>query len=192
MEEELHVDAGYELYKSQRPERLITSADAFMPISPRQSSEAHTLLMTNLIRVLQCSLDVEELRAQAVRSKFAMRCVDRLLQLADEAGRGVLPNMGASRALITFIQLHKGVASHAKAAVSAGDSSIAKLVSATIAKIDGDVEGAAEMPPSNVPQMLRTFGQSALRLGIVRKHGYPGAYVDAERQIGCYLSLIHI
>ena len=186
MEEELHVDAGYELYKSQCPERLITSADASMPISPRQSSEAHSLLMTNLIRVLQCSLDAEELRTRAVRSKFAMRCVDRLLQLADEAGRGVLPNMGASRALITLIQLHKGVALHAKAAVSASASSIAKLVSTTIAKIDHDNEGTAEMPPSIVPQTLHTLGQSALRLGIVRKHGYPGAFVDAERQIGCY------
>ena len=178
------VDAGYELYKSQRPERLITSADACMPISPRQSSEAHTLLMTNLIRVLHCSLDAEQLRRRAVCSKFAMRCVDRLLQLADETGRGSLPNMGASRALITFIKLHKGVASYAKAAVRAGDSTIAKLVSATIAKAGDDNEGA---PLSNVPQMLRTLGQSALRLGIVRKHSYPGAFVAAERQVGCYL-----
>ena len=180
------VDAGYELYKSQRPERLITSADACMPISPRQSSEAHTLLMTNLIRVLQCSLDAEQLRQRAICSKFTMRCVDRLLQLADETGRGSLPNMGASRALITFIKLHEGVASYAKAAVSAGDSTIAKLVSATIAKVGDDNNDNKGGPLSNVPQMLRTLGQSALRLGIVRKHSYPGAFVAAERQVGCY------
>ena len=185
VEAELHVDAGYELYKSQHPERLITSADAFMPISPRQTSEAHTLLMTNLIRVLQCSLDAEALRHRAVRSKFAMRAVDRLLQLADEASRGLLPNMGASRALITFIKLHNGVALHAHAAV-AGDSPIAKLVSATIAKVDDDKDVPPQMPPSNVPLIFRRLGQSALRLGIVRKRGYPGDFLAAERQLECY------
>ena len=99
-ETELQIyDCDHLCDKGECVENLLSAADAFTPMTPRQSSPAHAVVMRSMLLVLGAVLRSPGASVHAVRSKHAQRCLERLAQLTS------IEDLGAAEVLLSFIKL---------------------------------------------------------------------------------------
>ena len=178
-ETELQIyDCDHLCDKGECVENLLSAADAFTPMKPRQSSPAHAVVMRSMLLVLGAVLRSPGASVHAVRSKHAQRCLERLAQLTS------IEDLGAAEVLLSFIKLldeaGRVYAQRALVPIVGERSSLGRLLAT----------GAPAVEPNTDQRVLLAFdtlGRSAVSLGIVREDSYPGFFLSCQRQLGCYL-----
>lgn len=178
-ETELQIyDCDHLCDKGECVENLLSAADAFTPMTPRQSSPAHAVVMRSMLLVLGAVLRSPGASVHAVRSKHAQRCLERLAQLTS------IEDLGAAEVLLSFIKLldeaGRVYAQRALVPIVGERSSLGRLLAT----------GAPAVEPNTDQRVLLAFdtlGRSAVSLGIVREDSYPGFFLSCQRQLGCYL-----